>query len=409
MFDATLNYKLKKRGLLNIESIDYLYTLYLPIIGHNAVYLYVFLMHDINNECDEGKVTDLVKRSDLTLQEFLLAKKSLEGIGLLGTFINTDETAYLFSLNDCETPKNFFTNMILKALFVQTCGEEKEREIFKKYTINEDFSNYTEISAAVKDCFSLDYDSFTDDDGSAKKLVARNKNNIKTNFSDTKLLQYLKRNSQIRIGLLSDDEMETACSIGSIYGLDEKIVSDLMSECFNALNPKGSKLDKEKLKRKARAFVRSRGVSNLKVEEKTHLNSKSDVAESIKYYESISPRDFLKEKQSGVEIVDADKKILEELSLTMNFSNGMINALLDYVLKTTEGDLSRNYILKIAAHLVRKKCINTLDVMNALYGRKDAKINNVNETKAPKVEAEEEKNDDEYANLDDYEDMDVDF
>ena len=41
----------------------------------------------------------------------------------------------------------------------------------------------------------------------------------------------------------------------------------------------------------------------------------------------------------------------------------MINALLDQVLKTKNGELSKNYVLKIATTLVRKGCKNTLDCL----------------------------------------------
>ena len=47
-------------------------------------------------------------------------------------------------------------------------------------------------------------------------------------------------------------------------------------------------------------------------------------------------------------------------------TNGMINALLDYVLINKNGELNRAYVEKIASTLIRKGAKNTLDVLEIL-------------------------------------------
>ena len=57
----------------------------------------------------------------------------------------------------------------------------------------------------------------------------------------------------------------------------------------------------------------------------------------------------------------------------------MINTLIDFVLTKKDGELSKNYILKLASTLIRKKCKSTLDVVNVLYDESKTTIKSKNE------------------------------
>ena len=195
------------------------------------------------------------------------------------------------------------------------------------------------------------------------ELEGYNKNEIRDDFSLVKFLNYLKKETQIRVNSISDEELDYIKRIATLYGLKEKDIGGILTECFIPEESKGNKVDQAKLKNIARTYVKSYQVSKNKTEKKTKLNSTSDIAALIKYYESISPNEFLKSKQNGVEISEADLNLIETLSFNVGFSNGMINALLDQVLKTKNGELSKNYVLKIATTLVRKGCKNTLDCL----------------------------------------------
>lgn len=388
MIDVTKEIKLVKRGLLSFESINYLFDLYLPIIGSEASFLYLFLANKVKEEELNVTISELVKESSLSLQTFLLAKKSLESIGLISFYEKKGEESYLLLVNDLYTPKNFFDNLIYKGLLVNNLGEEKAHELIKKYSLNIDLSSYEDISSKIDESFTIDFNMSSLDLDSGVSLEGRSKNEIRDNFSDVKLFNYLNKNTQIRAASLTDQEIDTIHKIATLYGLNENRIGALVSEAFIPEAKVGSKVDFIKLKRDAKAYVRSFKVSKNKTEKKTFINSESDIANLIRYYESISPRDFLMGKQNGVEVSDADKNLLEELSLNLGLSNGIINALLDYVLKVKDGELSRNYILKIATTLIRKGCKNTLDCLNML--NKNVKTSNKVSVKKEEIKVEKE-------------------
>ena len=151
-------YVLAKRGLLSDDSSNFIMNLYLPIIGHDAAFLFLYLMNEIKQNQKEGSVDDLLINTTLSRQDFLLAKQKLESIGLLTTYEKSATASYIFLLNDPETPKNFFANLVLKGLFISSVGETKYKEIIEKYSFSLNTRGYKDVTANLEDSFSMNFD-----------------------------------------------------------------------------------------------------------------------------------------------------------------------------------------------------------------------------------------------------------
>ena len=82
--------------------------------------------------------------------------------------------------------------------------------------------------------------------------------------------------------------------------------------------------------------------------------------------EKTSPANWLKLLQNNTTPANADLNIVNELSLNYGFSNGVINAIVDYVLHKNKNILSKNYCEKIASSLARENISVTVDAMNYL-------------------------------------------
>ena len=131
MIELSSEIKLIKNGLLNFEGSKFLFDLYLPLIGSDATFLYLFFANKVKKEEDDSTLEKLVNESQLNLQNFLLAKKTLESIGLISFFKKKNEEKYLLIVTDVLTPKNFFNNLTLKGLFCQRVGSEEAEKILK--------------------------------------------------------------------------------------------------------------------------------------------------------------------------------------------------------------------------------------------------------------------------------------
>lgn len=368
MINTDLSIEIKKRGLLEIESIQYLFDLYLPIIGKDGAFLYLFLMNSIKSKKTFINLNDLVKESEMNLQDFIFSKKTLESIGLLSSYESSNNNSYLFVINDVETPKNFFNNLLLQGLLLDTIGEKRYIELMNKYKVEDIDSDYLDISAKFDDSFkvTLSLNSISPKQTDSQ-LVGRVKNSLRDNFSDTKLINYLKKNTQINVKEFDDENLNFAHKIGTLYGLSEEMVGSILNECYNPFGPKGYKFDRNMVRRKAKAIVKSFNPKDLQLVKKSSIKGDSDWIKKIEIYESTSPREFLKRKQNGVDVVEADKNLLDKLAFEIGLNSGMINALIDFVLTNKNGELSKNYVLKLASTLIRKNCKSTLDVVNALY------------------------------------------
>lgn len=381
------HYLLKKRGLLSSDSLSFMMELYLPIIGKDATFLYLFLMNQILLGEVSFLISDLEIRSRLTRQEFLLAKKALESIGLLSTYQKATNPTILLVLSDPETPKNFFNNIVLKGLFVNATSEQEFEKVLNKYALNINLKGYEDISASVTDSFKIEFSMEEINLKNDVQLVGRNKGNFKDNFSTTKFNNYLKKTSQLTINSFSEEELSNIRRISTLYGISEELCGELVLKSIDASKRIGSKLDLMALRNNVQVYVKTFNLDAFKTFKKTEIvNSNSDIAKRINFYENTSPRNFIKSKQNNIELVNSDKKIIDYLAFEMHFTDGMINALLDYVMRIKNGDLNKNYILKIASNLVRGGATDTLSVLEALEGKKDTVITSNTQTQTKKNE-----------------------
>ncbi len=372
MSSEVKNYILKKRGLLSSDTLYFIMDLYLPIIGHDASFLYLFFMNQIQKNEVKGDYESLISKTLFSKQDFLLAKQNLESIGLLNTYEKSEDQSLLFILNDPETPKNFFNNLLLKGLFISSSSEESYKEVLKRYSAEITTKGYKDVGATFNDSYQLEFDYEKVEENGKVELKGRSKNALKDNFSEVKLINYLCKNYQLTPICLSDEEVKNIHRVASLHGIDELSVGQLCGSCINLLNKVGSKIDIEKLRKLAQIYVKNFDVSqmNKKTKKKeTLINSESDVAKRLNIYESTSPIMFLRNKQNGIEPVASDKAILDMLAFEMSFSDGMINALIDYVLRVNNGELNKNYISKIASTLIRKGAYDTLSVLEILEGK----------------------------------------
>ncbi len=364
MINLDSKFEIKSRGLLDAESSVSLFDFYQPLIFSDGVYLYQFLVHSFKSKEAQGKVGDLVAYSGLTFEKFLVAKKSLESVNLISTYTKIDSNVFKFVLNDPLPAKDFLNHIVLSGLLKGTIGEERFAHLVKKYSHNIDLEGFEDVSAAINDTYQLNFEY---SNNNINGLIGRTKVHLKDDFSSAKLFKILEKRSGIFASSFTDEEISKIEHLATLYGMNEEVMADIVSSSFTLMNEFGKKYDENKARKLAEIHLKSHPKTNKKNQNKTELNSESDVAKQISYFESMSPFAFLKSKQNDIDVSQADSKIIEMLSYDYGFSNGMINALLDYILNVKDGELNKKYIEKVATTLVRKGCDDTLSVLENLY------------------------------------------
>lgn len=133
--------------------------LYQPIIGAEAFSLYLTLLSEVEDSGISESLfhADLITMLNISIKQIQAARKKLEGIGLLGTFIKNDSELgqhYLYRLNHPETVERFFKDEVLTLTLLNSVGQRKLDKLFDRFKPNfVNLTGYEEVSAGFKDVY----------------------------------------------------------------------------------------------------------------------------------------------------------------------------------------------------------------------------------------------------------------
>jgi len=97
----------------------------------------------------------------------------------------------------------------------------------------------------------------------------------------------------------------------------------------------------------------------------------------IYLFENITPYQLLKRKYKGAEPTQRDKQLVENLITNQKLNYGVVNVLVDYVLKVNDNKLNKNFIETIAGQWKRKN-IQTVEEAMKLAEKDHKKYKELN-------------------------------
>ena len=168
----------------------------------------------------------------------------------------------------------------------------------------------------------------------------------------------------LNIRSLTKETKDLIYKISFIYNYDDATMSEIIR---NSLNEK-KMIDKKQLKlnsRKLYQFENSGKLPSIIYRNQPEYLRKpigdvSKKAKIIYQFETTSPYDFLMSKYNGSKPSKSDLAILEYLLIDMNLNPGVVNVLIDYVLKINNNKLTKAFIDTIASQWAKSK-INTVE------------------------------------------------
>lgn len=357
-------------SILSDYNTFLIYELYMPVIGSDATSLYIYLHNQLKKGNYEFDVNDINNNLGKSLTNFISSKKYLEAVSLITTYTKKEgkNTNLIIVLYASKSPKRFFDNIILCKLLEKNIGTAeflKKQEYFKADIISK--VSYEKEETKLTDVFDieLDIDDFKYDITTNQVYVDFKTKRTKLNFDFDNFFLNLKDNFNIDSSYLKSADKELITSIANLYSYNEDYMVEAVGKSFDN---KKMILDEKKLKDYCFnniSFTVENKTSNKK--DKFNLNSNSILATKIKYMEELNPYNYLKCKQNNIPPVKSDMNILADLSYKLNLENGVINALVDYVLEKNNNILSRPLVEKIGASLLRNNINNAFDAMNFLY------------------------------------------
>ena len=166
---------------------------------------------------------------------------------------------------------------------------------------------------------------------------------------------------------MTKETKELIKKISFIYNYDDAKMSELIRESLV-----DKKIDRNLLRQNSRKYYQFENSGKLpSIIYRTQpdylrkpVGDVSKKAKMIYQFETTTPYDFLASKYKDSKPSKTDIKILEYLLLDMNLNSGVVNVLIDYVLKINDNKLNKNFIDAIASQWAKSKIETVEEAMN---------------------------------------------
>ncbi|MEG0826474.1 MAG: DnaD domain protein [Bacilli bacterium] len=381
------------KTILSDKDRNILIMLYQPLIGSLAISLYFTLwsyldkLEIMSNEWTHHHLMGSLK---IRLEYILEAREKLEAIGLIKTYYkeNNGIKNYVYELYSPMSAHEFLTNPILSTSLYNNIGNseyDKTIKYFKKATINLD--NYQNITSSFSDVFETanktQYELISEEIKKSNKrtleIIAKiDLNDLFALISD----EILNKQKVTR------DIKDLIYKLSFIYNLDNDALNEIIR---NSINEKKN-IDSELLKENARKYYQFENGGKLPSiiykNQPEYLRKEtgdtSNRAKIIYTFETTSPYDFLSSKQKGSRPSKTDLSLLEYLLIDLELKPGVVNVLIDFVLKISNNKLVKAYVETIATQWKRsniEKVEDAMDLASKEYNKPKNKSTRKSENK----------------------------
>ena len=180
---------------------------------------------------------------------------------------------------------------------------------------------------------------------------------------------------------------ELIISLAYLYDIDATKMQNIIRSC---INEKGqvSRDELRKISRNHYQFDHSGLLPTITMQTQPDylrkpIGDNSNIAKMIYTFETVNPYDFLRSKCGDAEPTKRDIKLLEDLLIDYKLKPGVVNVLIDYVLKTNDKKLTRTLVETIAGQWSRKNIETVEDAME--IAKKNHKPNNTTSQNKTKI------------------------
>ncbi len=344
--------------------------LYQPIIGFSATSLYFTLVDDLDKReliSEELTHHHLMTTMQLKLDDIVIARKKLEAVGLLKTYIKKDTVNhYVYLLYSPISASEFLNHPVLNIVLYNNLGKKEYDRIVDYFKIPKpNLKDYEDITSSFSNVFKSVSGNILIENENLMK-VETNKLKIDDKIDFNLLISSIPSN-MISPRCFNEDVKELINSLAYTYDIDVIAMQGLVR---NSINEKGL-IDKITLRKNVRNYYQFENDGRLPTfvysKQPEYLKSPqgdtSKWAKMVYTFESVHPYDFLRSKYKNGEPSIRDLKIIESLLVDQKMTPGVVNVLIDYVLKVNNQKLSKNYIDTIAGQLNRLHIETVEDAM----------------------------------------------
>lgn len=361
------------RTILSENDRKIISTLYQPIIGSIATSLYYTLWADLDKaEILSSEYTHhhLMSSLRIKMEHIVIARKKLEAVGLVKTYVKkSDVNSFVYELFSPISASEFFNHPILNIVLYNNIGKKEYENLLKYFKVPRiNLSSYEDITSSFDSVFDSApgtvYDNLNED------LRVNKTGDIKIdNTFDFDLLISSVPSGVITNKTFSKEVKELINNLSFVYNLDEM---EMKSSILSSIKENGL-IDKVALRKNVKNYYKFSNENKLpKLVYKSQpeylkspVGSESKRAKMIYVFENTSPYNFLRGRSNGAKPSTRDLGILESLLNDFKLNPGVVNVLIDYVLKINNKKLTKNFLEAIASQWKRLNIETVEEAMKA--------------------------------------------
>ncbi|KMK74572.1 replication initiation and membrane attachment family protein [Alkalihalobacillus pseudalcaliphilus] len=374
---------------LSDTDLNVITLLYQPLIGSLASSLYITLYRLLEKDqywCEELTHRQLMAQVGLDLQTIYEERKKLEGTGLLKTFKKSDQgsSSYLYQLKAPMSPADFFQNDVYSVFLYNRLGKSSYLKLRERFSVEKvDSSAYQELTYSFGDVFtSLKHSELFQT--SETRIDVKKQSNMEFIQTDQGEQQDILHPS-FDMELMKRDLSSFIVPENAITASMEKLILRLafvyqiqpleMSRIISQAMVHDEEIHPQELRKRAQEWYKMEngneppalGLKTQPIHERVMTN-KTPVTEEekvIHFFETTAPMQVLEMLSDGAKPAPADMKIVEALLLDHELNPGVVNVLIDYVMRQNDMKLPKALIEKIAANWKRLKIYTVPGAMSA--------------------------------------------
>lgn len=356
------------KALLNDQNRLVLTLLYQPIVGSLAISLYLTLWSYLEKDkftSNSATHQELVQAMQVKLEDIMESREKLEALGLLKTYYQKKEiNRYIYELYNPLSSYEFLNNPILNTALYNNVSKKEYKRIIAMFSLPKiNLEDYEDITCSFSDIYHF----LADDKNSVANI--KKVSSLDLSFEPTiefhEMLSYIPE-ELLNYKSINKDMQQNLYQLAFIYDLNSETMAEMIK---NSLSNR--KIDMETLKENCRHYYRfehkgkNPGIiyRNQPICLRQSRVENTKRSQLINQFETMTPHEFLSLEQNGAEPTENDLKLLEYLLMDQNLTPGVVNVLVDYVLKINNNKLVRSFVEQIAAQWKRSNIETVSDAI----------------------------------------------
>ncbi len=324
-------YRVECATAISEDSIVSLLDLYQPLIKGDGILLYLTLHAEARHQRTQTTHRHLARIMDIPLDVLERARFRLEQYNLMQTFSRSHEryTSYIYKLRSPLPTVDFLHTRSYMNTYISAVGKKDSDEVAARLgnvgISTEGYRNVTKPYINTTARRTIDEPVYQD----VKPRYVFNKEDEAIEFDYEKFISLCSA-LVFPIQLRTDENMNLIGRMATVYGISPSHMVEIVGAC--------STIDGETFNTERFRYLCKK--------------TKPDVTATNDPYD-LPPVSYLQSRQNGRQLARGELDILEYLSVTMKFSNAVVNVMIDYILKTSDNRLNRKFVESVASEWAR--------------------------------------------------------